>query len=1573
MSVKFQNITWNIIEKFFYDNPQVLVKHHLESYNEFFKSGLKSIFKERNPIILQKEQDPDNKQFKYRCELYLGGKSGDKIYYGKPVIYDDDREHYMFPNEARLRNMNYGMTIHFDLEIDFFIKDDSGKIIESTETINSIFLGRFPVMLQSDLCILNGLNRDVRYNMGECVNDYGGYFIIDGKEKVIISQEKFADNMLYIRDEYNDIYSHGADIRTVSEDASKPERTLSVRIVAPNSNYSNNQIVVNIPNVRKPIPLFILFRALGVISDKDIIEYCLLDLEQNKSFIDLFIPSIHDANKIFTQEAALEYIKTFTKGHTVNHVLDILMNYFLPNVGEMNFQQKAYYLGYIVYNLLLVFTKLEAPTDRDSFKFKRVELPGKLLYDLFKEYYKLQQDHIKLKLDSEYNFKKSKNVYQGEGFKDVILLNYQKIFGERILENGYKKAFKGNWGAEEHTKKVGVVQDLNRLSYNSFISHLRKINLPIDSSAKVVKPRLLHGSQWGIIDPVDTPDGGNIGFHKHMAIAAHITSGCSSYPIMKYFRSILKMKLLEECNTKFLYSSTKIIVNGSWVGVLTNPQETMRIIKKYKRNGLLPVYTSISWNIKKKEIQVYTDSGRLCRPVFYVENKKPSFNKKTLIEKINKKDFSWEELLCGFAKKQDPNFKVDGCKIYELEELYKTSNFDDLKGSEGIIEYLDTSEEETALISTDYELNLSKPYTHCEIHPSLLLGVMGNQIVFPENNQLPRDLFSCGQSKQAVSLYNTNFFTRIDKMGVVLNYGQIPLLKSRYLQFINNEQHPYGENVIVAIMVYGGYNVEDSILFNEGSVKRGLFRTTYYNSYESREESSKVGENSIDSHFQNIEDANIDATKFGYDYSNLDKYGLIKENTQMDEKMVVMGKVQTNLLNPNQPQDVSVYPKKGQLGFVDKTFMTEDEEGFRLAKVRIREERIPAIGDKFCSRCGQKGTVGLVIPEENMPFTENGIRPDIIINPHALPSRMTIGQLVETLMGKVCVNIGAYGDCTAFINKGSKDEIFGKILTQQGFNKTGNEVLYNGMTGEQLDADIFIGPTYYMRLKHMVKDKINYRARGPIKQLTRQTVGGRANDGGLRIGEMERDGVIAHGAAGFLQESLLVRGDEYYMAICNNSGTIAIYNKSQNLFLSPMVDGPIKFNETIDNNLNIQNISRFGRNFSILRIPYALKLLIQELQTMNIQLKIITDKNIDQLKSMGYSDNISKLQPPDEHVEKDKEINYSIRKELRKRQEQANSSVGNIDITKIDVGENIPNEYPTETETKDPEELGWLFYTYDEERGEAYKSIIMNKTGKPSEIWFVEENNKDKPNRFPAGWKSNQLRYHDKTIIESSVMIDELLENQVPNNWIITLDKIREGDIGKPLHLKHPDSYSPPYAPDSSPYAPDSSPYAPRTSTNASNSPPYAPTSPPYAPTSPAYASTSPAYNPNSLSGDGNDSRPPSPDYPPPGYFSPHSPNTPPPSGSRVLVLDSDKPVVIMPNQPSIETTSKPELEEIKIDTESEDKPVEKIEEMINKMKPKRDDGIELIINDTLSEEKKDEEKEKENENEGEKKTIKLN
>jgi hypothetical protein len=426
-------------------------------------------------------------------------------------------------------------------------------------------------------------------------------------------------------------------------------------------------------------------------------------------------------------------------------------------------------------------------------------------------------------------------------------------------------------------------------------------------------------------------------------------------------------------------------------------------------------------------------------------------------------------------------------------------------------------------------------------------------------------------------------------------------------------------------MSYTGYNVEDAILINAGSVARGIFRTTYYSMYEAREESSKISGSMTNSYFADVQTKNVTGLKAGFDYSYLDKYGLIKEDSPLNDKMVVIGKVTSNSIDSDVVIDSSVFPKKGQLGFVDKSFITEGEEGTRIAKVRIREERIPAIGDKMASRAGQKGTLGLIVPEEDMPFTSDGIRPDLIINPHALPSRMTIGQLVESLFGKACTAYGGFGDCTAFETKGPHTKVYGSMLVNAGFHSSGNQVLYNGMTGEQIYSDIYIGPTYYMRLKHMVKDKINYRARGPNTMLTRQPVQGRANDGGLRIGEMERDGILAHGASAFLNESFMVRADEYYMAVCNKTGGIAIYNESLNLFLSPFADGPINFNTTLDGKLNVQNVSRFGRDFSIVRVPYALKLLIHELQTMNIQMRIITEDNIDQVMNLSYSDNIGKL------------------------------------------------------------------------------------------------------------------------------------------------------------------------------------------------------------------------------------------------------------------------------------------------------------------------------------------------------------
>jgi DNA-directed RNA polymerase II subunit RPB2 len=1251
------NVSWNLIDKYFTDNPNNLVAHHLESYNIFCSNGINKIFHENNPIRFIESEDEEKSEKRNECLLYLGGKDGSRIYFGKPVIYDDTHTHYMYPNDARLRNMTYGTSIHYDVDIEFIYYDGEKKI-QHTEQLNKIYLGNFPIMIQSNLCILNTLAKDVRFNMGECRNDYGGYFIINGKEKVIIPQETFANNMIYVKKNSKlDIYSYSAEIRSVSEDASKPIRTTAVKILAPSPSLSNNQIVVSVPNVRKPIPLFILMRALGVISDKDIIKTCLLDMKKNEKYIDLFIPSVHDANKIFTQEVALDYIKFFTKRGTISGVIEILSDYFLPNIGEMNFLEKAYFIGLMVNKLLKVYIGEEKPTDRDNFAFKRVELSGSLIYDLFREYYLIQKKDIGRKIDEEYyyhrgNYKedeeseksrKEKRLnkvkgardskrYSENSFIDLIMVNYKQLFKDRIVESGFKKAFKGNWGAEAHTKRLGVIQDLNRLSWNTYISHLRKISLPLDASAKVVGPRLLNSSQWGLIDPIDTPDGGNIGLHKHLAISTHITIGSSMYPIIKWLRAHTSMELILECSPEYLGNTTKIFINGNWIGVIDKPLELVKMLKLYRRNGIIPIFMSISFNYQTNEINIYTDAGRLTRPIYYIEDGNLSFNRQDVTDLFTNGKITWNQITSGFLPKTDPNFSIKSNITYDLNELYSDigTNLETvsklLEANKSVVDFVDTAEEESALIAIKEEdFNSNNYYTHMEIDPSFILGVMGNQIIYPEHNPVTRNSFSCGQSKQAVSVYHSNYQMRIDKMGVLLNYGQTPLIKSRYLEYINNEEQPYGINAIVAIMCYTGYNVEDAILINEGSVNRGIFRTTYFSMYEAREESSEISGNAS-SKFANIEKNNVIRTKAGFDYSQLDDYGMIKENTALSDKTVVIGKITSNPDDPNLWIDSSVTPKKGQLGFVDKSFITQGEEGTNIAKVRVREERVPAIGDKMASRAGQKGTLGLIIPEKDMPFAPDGSRPDLIINPHAIPSRMTIGQIVESLFGKACAIYGGFGDCTAFQVKGANYDTYGPMLTKAGFHSSGKQLMYNGMSGTQIETDVYIGPTYYMRLKHMVKDKINYRARGPNTNLTRQPVQGRANDGGLRIGEMERDGVLAHGMSYFLNESFMIRGDEYHnVAVCNKTGAIAVYNNSKNLFFSLFSDGPIKFHTNPDGSQNVKNVSKFGRSFSILRVPYALKLLIQELEVLNIQMRLITDENVDQLLNMSYSNNITKL------------------------------------------------------------------------------------------------------------------------------------------------------------------------------------------------------------------------------------------------------------------------------------------------------------------------------------------------------------
>jgi len=1435
--------TLKIIDAYFEHHPQTLVRHHIDSYDDFYTKEIFQIFKENNPMTIHSAFSEELGIFTNQCHLYFGGKSGKKIYFGKPTIAENGNVRYMFPNEARLRNMNYSMTIQYDIEIEFvnildspeqalpllnegsfptlvggeiytknviidggeednnivggkgeyfndmqyggvlikkkLQKKNSADIVKignlanhspeelqemneekrtniewdatikkyiqkRTMTLPKIFLGKFPIMVQSSFCILNGMPKEMRFNVGECRNDYGGYFIIDGKEKVIVSQEKFGNNMLELKKEKSDSkHSFSINIKSVSEDVSKPQRTFYIAIVAPSSNNDGGEIVAIVPNVKAPVPLFILFRALGVLADKDIIEKCLLDIDKNADLLPLFMPSAIHAGCIMTQPMALEFIASLTKFGTISGTIDILTDLLLTHIGENNFLEKAYFIGYMVNRLLRLSMGIEQPTDIDHYKYKRVELTGTLISELFREYYGIQKKTIFLKFEQLLYFNK---VQYEHNLPHLIQSNYQEIFSERTLETGFKKAFKGNWGSDPHTKRIGVVQDLNRLTFLSALSHLRKTNLPIaESSSKIVGPRLLHCSQFGFIDPIDTPDGANIGLHKTLALGTYISRGYSRDKIIEWLIFNIEMQRIIDCLPEELATMTKIMVNGYWAGVIKKPIEAIQKFLLYRRNALIPIHTSIYFDIPLKIIQIFTDAGRICRPIFYIdkETKKPSY------ENWKKEDFdndlTWYNLTTGTHKKKD-NWKslleelrpLKANEIYtNTEEQTKIETLASFQKQKAIIEYIDPSESEGLLIAINKETlinNQKMPYTHLEINNALHYGSMSNLVIFLENNQSVRGIYSCGQCRQAISMYHTNYKVRMDKTGVVLNNGQIPLVKSRMLKYLNNEENPYGCNTMVAIMCYTSYNVEDAVLINEGSLKRGLFQTSYFTVYETHEEDKMEGGMQMTQTIMNIENnlQHIVGLKSGFDYSKLDAFGLIREGEIVTDKTVLIGLTVNSAERNGIRIDQSITPKKGQLGFVERAFMTDNEEGKRIAKIKIRHIRVPTMGDKFASRAGQKGTIGMVVPEKDMPYNSSGVRPDIIVNPHALPSRMTIGHLVECLVGKACLIKGGFGDTTALQNHSANMDEFCNLLLDNGYEKYGNEIFWNGYTGDQISSPIFFGPNYYMRLKHMVKDKINHRSKGPNTALTRQPVSGRANDGGLRIGEMERDALIAHGFSSMLKESMMERSDKYEMIICNKSGMQGVYNEKKKIFFSPAVDGPAEYTINQNGEYTIDCHTKNGDSFSRIEVPYTFKLLHQELLALNVAMRIITDDNLSQFNAIHYASNNYKKRLLNETIELHDIAKYT--------QDKINNPLENSTIQlykkkETKQGGGSKSKHSTKSKSKDDE----ITKSWDELEKDL--DFEIKSFSKPSIIKPDKEDSLKENEDFEIKPKSNSLLF----------------------------------------------------------------------------------------------------------------------------------------------------------------------------------------------------------------------------------------
>jgi DNA-directed RNA polymerase II subunit RPB2 len=1102
----------------------------------------------------------------------------------KPTIFENNGAILpMMPNDARMRNLTYASPLFVDVRVrTTFIDNTKGGERQVRERLfPNVHLGKIPVMVGSKYCLLHDQKHLHPNQLGECAEDFGGYFIVGGGERVIISQERMAANrpVVFRNNRNSNKEVEVIEVKSIGPDNDQVPKSNAVKIMYHPKNPQIHLLRATMPRIKTDIPLFILFRALGVCPDADICDLILAP-EADSTFDGILAESIQEAADVQTQESAFAWLSTHVNSWSSRttkqlKIEDILNLELFPHIGltsEFRYA-KACFLAHMTRKVMWVSAARMPNDDRDAYPNKLVDLPGFLLANLFRTYFttKMLKD-IRSSLGKEIHG----GGWRASGnFEEIVnVSNINKIIKSVILEVGLKTSLAtGNFGSAKigGPSKIGVSQVLNRLNYISGISHLRRISTPIEKTGKLVAPRKLHNTQWGYICPSETPEGHSVGVVKNMASTAIVSIYSNARTVHEFILTLGSLEKLGDTTTVVKHLSTRMFLNGAWIGTIPTAKtmESLELLRTAKRCGRIHVQTGIIWKPALREIWITTEAGRMLRPLFYAAALREIAADKTggltaAVTAIS----SWEHLL-----------------------LWQTP------GGHNLIEYIDPGETEASYIAmtTEQAVAADAPsYTHAEIHPSTALGTLASNIPFPDHNQSPRNSYQAAMGKQAMGMYALNFRDRFDALAHLLCYPQVSFVSPFMSKFYGAQAMPSGQNIVVAIMTYTGYNQEDSIMINRGSLDRGLFRSIFYRTY--KDEERKNQSSGEEERFQRP-DTSLTKQMKNANYEKLDDTGFVPENAYVAADDILIGKVvplrvPTGMVIPagaKRFRDVSRTMRNNETGWVDRIFKNRNGEGYSFAKVRVRQDRIPEIGDKFSSRHGQKGTCGMILDPEDMPTTASGMVPDIIINPHCIPSRMTIAQLMETLLGKVGREIGCLGDGSPFNNVTLAN--LTKIMRDDlGLEPAGNEVLYNGFTGRQMETSIFMGPCFYQRLRHCSADKMHSRSSGPLVMLTRQPAEGRAREGGLRFGEMERDCVAAHGIAEFTKERFMECSDLFRCWSCQDCGLIAIVNPKEGIW------GCKGCGNTT--------------NFSAIEIPYAYKLLLQELETMCISSRIITQQKL---------------------------------------------------------------------------------------------------------------------------------------------------------------------------------------------------------------------------------------------------------------------------------------------------------------------------------------------------------------------------
>jgi DNA-directed RNA polymerase subunit B len=1219
-----------IVESYF--EQRSLVNHQLASYNDCIPSsdGMMSRMDRivRNIRIGTDDPVEDNdggiiKLDVLDKEIVIRMKN---IHLGRPTIKEaNGAEHPATPMECRLRKLTYFSPVYLDFKI--IDEDEPTPLIEER-----VHIGNMPIMVRSAQCNLHANHishlcgdadrklsphtstedadrlKELLRRAGEDPLDPGGYFIINGTERVLISMEDLAPNRVTV--EKNKKYAHETEVAKIFSQKDGVRKPLNVE------KRRDGMLMVKIPSAgTTPIPVVLLMRALGMENDKEIFAAIAGPVEAMKYTV-ANINDVKDNEEygVESTEEALQWLeKKFAAGQQKEYrearIQNLLDKELLPHLGssEDNREKKAIFLGRIVRQVLEMAITNRDPNDKDHYANKRVRLAGDLIEDLYRVSMQQLARDLKYQLERHHNRKRELRI--NACLRPDVLT--QKIMHALAT---------GNWVGG----RSGVSQLLDRTTYLAALSHMRRVTSPLVRSQPHFEARDLHPTHWGRLCPNETPEGQNCGLVKNAAQMIDVSEEVAEADVKELLR-----EAGVDSSPAGWAAGSRIHVNGDIFGLHKNPTKLVNQFKRRRRQGRIRSEVSIRHDSENRDVFINTDRGRILRPLLVLDDGDLKLSKESL-ENIRSGEWTFNDLVSnGVVEWVDAEEEEDLLVAPRPFDLPMSSPENNRPINPANVEWLNLGEEQISHADLRVEVhmpngesvfeefsvplnyyqedietlrrkqkrkNLILVYTHVEIDPQLILGVCASLVPYPEHNSTPRVTGGTAMVKQSLGLPSANFRLRPDTRMHVMHYPQQSIVGTRAMKTTNFAQRPGGQNFVVAILSHHGYNMQDAVVINRAAVERSLARSSFIRTYNAENKRFPGGqEERIEIPGTGLDE--IKGLKSWESYTHLERDGLPTPETFLSsvggESSVLVGKTSPprfleeahgHFLQAQERRESAMMVRHGESGWVDNVYVTESLDSTLLCRITVRSEKIPEIGDKFASRHGQKGIIGRLVDEQDMPFTVDGVVPDLIINPHAIPSRMTVAHVLEMVGGKVGAMEGRHIDGTAF--SGEKEDSLRAGLLRNGFAHTGRESMMSGETGEAYEAEIFAGVIYYQRLHHLVSSKLHARSRGRVQILTRQPTEGRARQGGLRFGEMERDCLIAHGASMVIKDRLLDESDGWPLQVCNNSGCghIAYYDWKRRTPVCPICGD--------------------RADVHTVQTSYAFKLLLDEMKSLGVAMRL---------------------------------------------------------------------------------------------------------------------------------------------------------------------------------------------------------------------------------------------------------------------------------------------------------------------------------------------------------------------------------